>query len=189
MSTKYKAKDNDKAYFVTITTVEWIDIFTRSNHKNTIIDSLKYCQQQKGLEIYAYVLMPSHLHMMCRAKEGFELANIIRDFKKFTSKKIIQNIKEEHESRREWLLDLFSKACEHLKREQGYKVWQDGYHAEEISSNMFIYQKLNYIHNNPVKDRIVEKPEDYLFSSARNYAGLDSLLEIDLIPHQLKTFV
>ena len=187
MSTKYKAKHTDKAYFVTITTVNWVDVFTRLNHKTTIIDSLRYCQQQKGLEIYAYVLMPSHLHMICRAKEGFELSNIMRDFKKFTSKKIIQNIQNEPESRREWLLDLFSKACEHLKREQEYKVWQDGYHAEEISSNAFIYQKLNYIHKNPVKDRVVEKPEDYLFSSARNYAELDSLLEIELIPHLLKT--
>lgn len=186
MSTKYKANDTDKAYFITITTVSWIDVFTRLNHKYAIIDSLRYCQQQKGLEIYAYVLMPSHLHMMCRSKEGFVLSDIIRDFKKYTSKKIIQNIKEEPESRREWLLDLFSKACVHLKRDQEYKVWQDGYHAEEISSNKFIYQKLNYIHENPVKDKIVEKPEDYIFSSARNYADLEFLLQIELIPHQLK---
>ena len=187
MSTKYKAKNNDKAHFITITTVEWIDVFTRLNQKVAIIDSLKYCQQQKGLEIYGYVLMSSHLHMLCRAKEGYELANIIRDFKKFTSKKIVKLIKEEPESRREWLLELFLKACAHLKREQEYKVWQDGYHAEEISSNKFIYQKLNYIHSNPVKDQIVKKPEDYLFSSARNYAELDSFLQVDLIPLQWKT--
>jgi hypothetical protein len=67
-------------------------------------------------------------------------------------------------------------------------VWQDGYHAEEVFSNKFIYQKLNYIHENPVKDKVVEKAEDYLFSSARNYAGLDSLLNIELIPHQLRTY-
>lgn len=187
MSTKYKAKDNDKAYFVTITTVSWVDIFTRINQRMAIIDSLKYCQKQKGLEIYAYVLMPSHLHMLCRSKEGFELANIMRDFKKFTSKKIIQNVIEEPESRREWLLKIFSKACEHLKRDQDFKVWQDGYHAEEVSSNKFIYQKLNYIHDNPVKDKIVEKPEDYLFSSARNYAEMESMIEVELIPHELKT--
>ncbi len=187
MSTKYKVKDNDKAHFVTITTVGWIDVFTRLNHKTTIIDSLSYCQKQKGLEIYAYVLMPSHLHMVCRAKEGFELQNIIRDFKKFTSKKIIQSIKDEPESRREWMLDLFLKACEHLKREQEFKVWQDGYHAEEVSSNKFIYQKLNYIHQNPVKDKIVEKAEDYLFSSARNYADLEYELEIYTLPKQLIT--
>lgn len=86
------------------------------------------------------------------------------------------------------MLDLFAKACEHLRRDQEFKVWQDGYHAEEISSNKFIYQKLNYIHNNPVKDKIVENPCDYLFSSARNYAELDSLLDVVLIPHQLKTY-
>lgn len=188
MSTKYKVKDNDKAHFVTVTVVEWIDVFTRLNHKTTLINSLKYCQHQKGLEIYAFVLMPSHLHMLCRAKEGYELSSIIRDFKKFTSKKIIQNIQQEPESRRGWMLDLFAKACGHLKREQEFKVWQDGYHGEEISTNKFIYQKLNYIHNNPVKDKIVEKPEDYLFSSARNYAVLDSLLEVELIPHQLKVY-
>ena len=95
---------------------------------------------------------------------------------------------DEPESRREWMLYYFQKACEHLKREQNHKVWQDGYHAEEISSNKFIYQKLNYIHDNPVKDRIVEKPADYLFSSARNYAELDALLDIELIPLQVKTF-
>jgi REP element-mobilizing transposase RayT len=188
MSTKYKARDNNKAYFITITTVEWVDLFTRLNHKYTIVNALKYCQENKGLEIYAYVLMPSHLHMLCRVKEGFNFSDMIRDFKKHTSKALIQNIKEQVESRREWLLGFFSKACEHLKREQSYKVWQDGYHAEEISSNKFIYQKLNYIHNNPVKDKIVEKPEDYLFSSARNYAELESFLQIELLPPQLITY-
>lgn len=185
MSTKYKATDSDKDYFVTITTVYWIDIFTRLNHKNTIINALKYCQEKKGLDIYAFVLMPSHLHMICRSKVGFDLSAILRDFKKFTSKKIIQNIKDEPESRREWLLELFSRACEHLKREQDFKVWQDGYHAEDLTSNKFIYQKLNYIHNNPVKEKTVEKPEEYWFSSARNYAGLDAVLAVELIPHQL----
>ncbi|MDI1355002.1 MAG: transposase [bacterium] len=187
MSTKYKAISNDNAYFVTVTTVNWVDLFTRQNHRMTIIDSLKYCQKQKGLEIYAYVLMPSHLHMLCRGKEGFALSDIMRDFKKFTSKRLIQNINEESESRREWLLEIFSKACEHLSRGQEYKVWQDGYHAEALYTNKFVFQKLNYIHANPVKDRIVEKPEDYMFSSARNYADLDSLIEIELIPHEIKT--
>ncbi|MDO8998372.1 MAG: hypothetical protein Q7W45_01305 [Bacteroidota bacterium] len=72
--------------------------------------------------------------------------------------------------------------------DKAYFVTMDGYHAEEISSNKFIYQKLNYNHENPVKDRTVEKPEDYLFSSARNYAELDALLNKELIPHQLKTY-
>jgi len=146
-----------------------------------MVDSLKYCQLEKGLEIFAYVLMPSHLHMLCRAKEGHKLADIVSDLKKFTSKAIIENVKSEPESRREWILDLFAKACAHLSRPQQYKVWQDGYHAMETFSNSFIFQKLSYIHNNPVVDGLVEKPEDYLYSSARNYAGLDGLLEVEVL--------
>jgi REP element-mobilizing transposase RayT len=125
--------------------------------------------------------MSSHLHLFCKATNGFIISDVIRYFKKFTSKKIIQTIKEEPESRREWMLAYFEKACEHLKREQQYKVWQDGYHAEHIYSNFFIKQKINYIHDNSVKEKLVALPEDYYFSSARNYAGLDNDLKIILL--------
>ena len=150
MSTKYKATTTEDAYFITITTVGWVDVFTRLNQKYIITDSLKHCQQNKGLEIYAYCIMSSHVHLFCKATNGFILSDVIRDFKKFTSKKIIQTIIDKPESRREWLLPYFQKACEHLKREQQYKVWQDGYHAEHIYSNSFIKQKIEYIHNNPI---------------------------------------
>lgn len=184
MSTKYKATTTQEAYFITITSVGWIDIFTRLNQKYNIIKALEYCQKNKGLEIYAYCIMPSHLHLLCKGTNGAILSDIMRDFKKFTSKKIIQTIIEEPESRREWMLDYFKNACQHLKREQQYKVWQDGYHAEIVESNKFIKQKINYIHNNPVKDKIVTFPEDYYFSSARNYACLDNdltILVLDLL--------
>ena len=181
MSTKYKATTTEEAYFVTITTVGWIDVFTRLNQKYNIINSLKYCQDNKGLEIYAYCIMSSHIHLLCKATNGFILSDVMRDLKRFTSIKIIQTIQEEPESRREWMLEYFSKACEHLKKEQKYKVWQNGYHAEPIYSNKFIRQKLDYIHNNPVRDKVVTLPEDYYFSSARNYAGLENELEIVLL--------
>jgi REP element-mobilizing transposase RayT len=87
MSTKYKATTTDQAYFITITTVGWVDIFTRLNQKNNIINALQYCQENKGLEIYAYCLMSSHLHLLCKGTNGFVLSDIMRDFKKFTSKK------------------------------------------------------------------------------------------------------
>ncbi|MCZ8297764.1 REP-associated tyrosine transposase [Flavobacterium sp.] len=181
MSTKYKATTTEEAYFITITTVGWIDIFTRLNQKEIIIKALNYCQQNKGLEVYAYCLMSSHIHLLCKATNGYILSDVIRDFKKFTSKNIIKVIINEPESRREWLLDYFQKACQHLKREQQFKVWQDGYHAEIVETNWFIKQKVNYIHNNPVKDKIVQFPEDYYFSSARNYAGLQNDLEVILL--------
>ncbi|MDD7885222.1 transposase [Flavivirga sp. 57AJ16] len=181
MSTKYKATMTDTGYFITITTVGWVDVFTRLKQKFVITDAIRYCQKYKGLELYAYCIMPSHIHMLCKAKEGFLLSNIMRDFKKFTSKKIVDTIANYPESRREWMLDYFKKACEHLKRSQQFKVWQDGYHAEICSSNKFIKQKLDYIHNNPVKDKIVSNPEDYVFSSARNYASLDSELDVVML--------
>jgi REP element-mobilizing transposase RayT len=184
MSDKYKIRDKDKPYFVTITTVGWIDIFTRPNHKKLIADSLQYCIKNKGLVVFAYCLMPSHLHLICRAEGEGTLSDILRDFKTFTSKHILEQIIEETESRREWMLEYFSKACAHLKKDQKYKVWQDGNQAKEIFSMSFLYEKLEYIHNNPVNDLIVEKPEDYLYSSARNYAGLDSFLDVFVLDHK-----
>ena len=95
MSDKYKIFDQDKAYFVTMTTVGWIDVFTRLNQKLAIVDSLKYCQKYKGLVIYAWCLMPSHLHAIVQATGGARLTDVLRDFKKFTSKKIVELVLNE----------------------------------------------------------------------------------------------
>ncbi|MDR0229027.1 MAG: transposase [Flavobacteriaceae bacterium] len=181
MSTKYKASEIEKAYFVTITTVGWVDVFTRLNQKYVVINALKYCQENKGLEIYAYVLMHSHLHLLCKGVGENTIAEIMRDFKKFTCKKIIETIIEEPESRREWMLSYFSVSCNHLARKQEFKVWQDGYHAIEVYSNKFIKQKINYIHQNPVVEKIVSSAEDYYFSSARNYSELDNELDVVVV--------
>ncbi len=188
MSDKYKIYDNTSAYFVTLTTAGWVDIFTRKNHKLTIVNALKHCQKNKGLEIYAWVLMHSHMHMICRAGNGFHLSDVLRDFKKFTSKQIIKQIINEPESRREWLLPLLKNFCKHLARKQNYKVWQDGNHAEIIFSNKFFYQKLNYIHQNPVLDMVADEPYEYLFSSARNYSGLSNVLDVILETQQQITY-
>ncbi len=119
--------------------------------------------------------MPSHLHIIAKAaSKQNTLSEILRGYKKFTSKTIVQAIINEPESRREWMLSYFKKAAENLKNVRDYKFWQNGNHAELIESNKFFDQKLNYTHNNPVHDQIVEKPEDYLWSSARNYAGLNN---------------
>ncbi len=96
--------------------------------------------------------MPSHLHMICKAEGKVSLSDVLRDFKTFTSKNVISQIQEEPESRREWMLEYFSKACLHLKKKQNYKVWQDGNQTKEIFSTSFLYEKLEYIHNNPVQD-------------------------------------
>lgn len=188
MSDKYKIREHEKPYFVTLTTVGWVDVFTRKNHKLAIIDSLKYCQNNKGLEIFGWCLMPSHLHMIVRSSSNYMLWEILRDFKKFTARKILNQIIEDPESRREWMTRYFEYSGKHLKRVRRYKFWQDGNHAEIIYSPKFFYNKLDYIHKNPIVDLIVGKEEDYLFSSARNYADLDSFIEIILETPRLVTF-
>lgn len=188
MSEKYKIKENEKPYFVTLTVAGWIDVFTRKNHKLVIIESLKYCQKHKGLEIFAWCLMPSHLHMIARAGSKHELWEILRDFKKFTARKILHQISEYGESRKEWMLKYFEYSGKHLKRVSKYKFWQDGNHAEIIYSSKFFYNKLNYIHRNPVNDMIVEKEEEYMLSSARNYAERDSLIKVITESQQLITY-
>ncbi len=96
---KQNIKTN-KAYFLTLTFVNWIDVFTRKNHRDAIIDSLKYCQNEKGLVIFAYVVMSNHVHLIANTNEPFLLKDTIRDLKKFTSRKIISLIKNEPPLRR-----------------------------------------------------------------------------------------
>jgi putative transposase len=188
MSERYKTKDTEKAYFVTLTVVGWVDVFTRKEIKDIIVNSLKYCQQHKGLVLFGWCLMSSHLHLICHTTNNIELSGILRDFKKHTSREIIKFIQQGNESRKEWLLEFFSKACEHLKREQQFKVWQDGNQPKIIYSPAFFWEKLDYIHNNPVEELIVEKPEDYLYSSARNYADLQGLVSIVLETRKLISY-
>jgi len=101
MSDKYKIHEQEKPYFLTLTVVGWVDVFTRKNHKLAIVNSLKYCQQNKGLDIFAWCLMSNHLHMIVRSRGSELLENIIRDLKKFTSRKIVSQIIDGPESRRE----------------------------------------------------------------------------------------
>ena len=171
----------DELYFVTLTVTDWIDVFTRKNHKVTLVESLEYCQKNKGLVIFAWCLMPSHLHLLARAEDDINLSDILRDFKKFTSKELIKQINDEAESRREWMLDRFEFAGRHNNKIKDYKFWQDGNHPVELISGNFVQQKLHYIHNNPVVEGFVERPEEYLFSSARNYAEIPGLLDVVLV--------
>ena len=176
MSTAYKIVNQEALHFVTFQIVNWIDIFTRKVYRDLVVDSLRYCQQNKGLEIFAFVIMSNHLHLLIRSKTG-KLSDTIHDFKSFTAKQILSTIETEAESRRDWMLNLFEFSAKRHKRNEKFQIWTHENHAEEIYSNKFILQKLNYIHENPVRAGIVEKAEDYLYSSARALAGLDCLIE------------
>ena len=176
----YKIRDQHGMYYLTFTVIDWIDVFTRKCYRDMLLDSLEYCQKEKGLAIHAYVIMSNHVHCILSSKTG-KLSDTIRDFKSHTSKQIINAIQEDTESRREWMLDLFeSKGLKNI-RNKTYQFWQQSNHPIELHTNHFTDQKLDYIHNNPVVAGWVEKPEEYIYSSAKNYAGEMGLIEVELI--------
>jgi len=181
MSDQYQARNPEGIYFLTFTIVDWVDIFTRSSYKEIILDSLRYCQSNKGLILYAYCLMTNHIHLIASVSGSTKLFEIVRDFKKFTNRAIIEEINSGNESRKKWLLNKFEFAGKYLTRVENYKVWKDGYHAVELISPEFTYQKLNYIHQNPVRAGIVSEPEHYIYSSASNYYNLGGPIDIELL--------
>jgi REP element-mobilizing transposase RayT len=176
MTRSYQIVDQYALYFLTLQIVGWVDIFTRERYREIVIENLKFCQKNKGLQIYAYVVMSNHIHLIVSVDNG-NLSNIIRDFKGYTSKRIIHSIKTDIESRRGWLLRLFRYYGELNNRNIRYQFWTNCNHAEELVSQKFIEQKTEYIHMNPVKAGIVSKPENYVYSSAAYYYEGDGLIE------------
>jgi REP element-mobilizing transposase RayT len=175
MSRKYKFHNPEGVYFVSFAVQGWVDVFTRNEYKNILIDNLAYCQKHKGLEIFAWCIMTNHVHLVIRAEDGFLLPDILRDYKKFTSKAVTKAIQENNqESRKEWLLEQF-------KTPEGSRFWSADNHPIELWSNAVINEKINYIHQNPVEAGLVFKAEDYVYSSAIDYAGEHGMLEIIVI--------
>lgn len=181
MRDRYTVEDQEATYFITMTVVHWIDLFTRREYKDIVVNSLNYCAAQKGLVLYGWVLMTNHLHLIARAEKPHTMSGFLRDFKKFTSKACIETIQTIHESRKEFLLDKFGFEAYITKRAAYFKVWQDGNHTVLLESQAFLLQRLYYLHNNPVRAGIVENPEDYLYSSAFDYSGKKGLVKVELI--------
>jgi len=178
MKEGYIIRDQEKAHFLTLTVVDWIDVFTKQSYRDSIIDSFKFCIKNKEMILYGYVIMSNHIHMIVQSNIG-KLSDLIRDFKKFTSQKILEKIQNETESRREWLLERFRLATKTHSRNKKYQFWQYGNHAIEIYTDKFMWSKLDYIHLNPVRAGIVAKASDYIYSSAGNYVNNKGLLKIE----------
>ena len=120
--------------------------------------------------------------MVVSAEGKQTVGDILRDFKKFTNTKILKELEEnEHERRRIWMIDRFRFAGANDNRIKSYRFWQEGNHVEDICTSEFLWQKVNYIHQNPVRAEIVERAEEYLYSSARDYAGERGLLKVEVI--------
>lgn len=174
----YIIRDQNLPHFITATVVDWVDIFTRKSYRDIIIECLDFCIKNKSMIVYGYVIMSNHIHIIVQSDDG-KLSDLMRDFKKFTASKIIEKIKSDPESRREWMLERFKLATESHSRNKNYQFWQYGNHPEEIYSTKFLWSKLDYIHLNPVRAGIVEKASHYIYSSASNYVCNKGILEIE----------
>lgn len=180
MSRKYKFHNPEAAYFVSFATVYWIDVFVRQEYFNVLEESINYCRLEKGMEVFAYCFMPSHVHLIFRSAAG-DPSGLIRDFKGYTSRKLIRAIMENaQESRKEWLLEMFERAGASKSNVKKHQFWQQHNKPIELWSDGVIQQKINYIHNNPVEAGFVTDPMDWKYSSARNYQEDQTVLKIDI---------
>ncbi len=178
----YVIRDQYATHFMTFTVCGWIDLFTRRTYKDIFIDSMQYCRKNKGLVVNAFVIMSNHIHVMARAtSHQCTLSDIVRDLKKYTHKAMMEIIHSNQESRRLWMLHQFRYYGNRNSKNETYQIWTNNNHPEECFSDKFTQTKLDYIHNNPVKAGIVLNPEDYLYSSAANYAGKKGIMDVEVI--------
>ncbi len=179
MSRKYKFYNPEGVYFVSFSTVFWIDVFVRNMYFEIMVDSLDFCRKNKGLVLYAYCIMPSHVHLIFKDKNN-NPGQLLKEIKTFTSKSIQQRIIENpQESRKEWLLWMFKKAGVKNSNVKNRQFWQQHNQPIELFSNKVIQQKLDYIHNNPIEAGFVTEAHHWKYSSAKNYADDMGILEID----------
>ena len=187
MGDAYQIKDQKALHFLTFQVVGWIDIFTRQHYRDIVIESFKFCQLKKGLHLHAFVIMSNHVHVIVSVDNGFTISGFVRDCKKFTSNQIMAAIENSVvESRRQWMLHQFKYyASLHTRpdsyRDETYQLWEHDNHPIELNSPAFTQQKIDYIHDNPVRAGLVYRPEDYIYSSASNYAGIDQIIEVDCL--------
>jgi putative transposase len=157
-------KENENImHFITITVIDWINIFTKPVYFDVINESFKYCQEHKGLLLFEYVIMTNHIHIIAQAKEGFKLSQFVSDFKKFTSDEIEKWLEKDN---RKWILPLLRAS---KSKKKGYKmqIWQRENEPMTVESEKYYDKWANYIWHNPVKEEYVKYAEEWEQGSAR----------------------
>jgi putative transposase len=181
MSTKYRFAEKEAVYFTTSTVVGWADVFTRDIYRDILLDSIRFCQQNQGLAIHAWVLMTNHLHLICSFHGKQEPALVLKNMKSFTAMKLIDAvIKNPKESRREYLLNLFEAEGKKSNSNFRFKFWEHENHPIQLDSDIVFNQKINYLHWNPVTAGFVTDPWYWKYSSAIDYMTKEKGL-LDLV--------
>jgi REP element-mobilizing transposase RayT len=177
MRSRYRIVDSEGIYFLTSTIIEWIPALIGDEVCGMLVDSLDFCRKNKGLRLYAYVVMDNHLHLIAEAPE---LGEVMQSFKRHTARELLALAEKGH---KEWLLNQFAHYRKRYKESSQHQVWQEGVHPQLIQGDDMLRQKFAYLHENPVRRGYVDVPEHWRYSSARNYVlEDDSVLEIDRLP-------
>jgi REP element-mobilizing transposase RayT len=176
---RWKIYSGVNLYIITTTIVEWQDVFVSIPMFEALVDSLKYCSTHKGLHLHGYVIMPNHAHYIISSEPSERISEIMRDFNRFTSQQLTALLDEGQKIN---ILKVFQKAAEEEKRGNRYKVWQEGFHPIAIDTIDLYQQKLDYLHDNPVRKGFVERAEHWKYSSARNYILDDhSIMKVECL--------
>lgn len=173
MKSRYRAFEDGAVYFVTSSIVDWIPVFTSDQYYGILIEALSYRKKSNEMNLYAYVFMNSHFHLILSVEI---LSKFLKEFKSYTARRIIELLKKDEKL--DILNQLRLKKISH-KKSSDYQVWQEGYHPQQITSEEMFAQKLEYIHQNPLRANLVDNPEDWEYSSASNYINGKGILNID----------
>jgi putative transposase len=170
---RYKVYEPTAPHFITSTVLHWIPIFTRTQTTEIVFESLRYLQKRDNLKIYAYVVLENHLHLVTSSDD---IARSISRFKRHTAREIIDLL---NEANVKTILDQLAFYKKAHKRDREYQLWQEGMQPKQILSDGMMIDRINYIHNNPVKRGYVDEGKAWRYSSARNYEGREGMIEIE----------
>ena len=170
---RYKIYEPTYPHFVTFTILNWIPIFTNRDSVDIVINSMKHLQEHDNLKIYAYVILENHIHAVMQSND---LPQTIQKFKRDTAKYIIELLKEKNIKTILEQLAFYKKAD---KKDSQHQLWQEGYQPKLILSDKMMREKIEYIHNNPIKRGYVNEDWYWRYSSARDYKGLEGLIDIE----------
>ncbi|MHB9036485.1 MAG: REP-associated tyrosine transposase [Armatimonadota bacterium] len=172
---RFRIAESGYPYFITCSIVKWLPVFVNKKNCDVIINSLKYCRDMKDLRVHAYVVMPTHIHLIVSTEN--DLSAILRDFKRFTAKQLVDTYAGNPSPPFE---NIFQYCGRDNRPPTEHKVWQEGNHPEMIKSREFFLQKAEYIHDNPFRKGLVTEPEAWTYSSVRYFIGTgDGPLSVD----------
>jgi len=170
--TRYRIFESEYPYFLTCTIVAWLPVFAYPRFVESILDSWRFLQRERHVDIFGYVILENHLHWIAAAKD---LEQQVARFKSFTARRILDGLEQDGFATLRQELRYFK--LRH-KTDQHHQLWQEGSHPQQMQNETMMRQKLEYMHYNPVRRNYVDDPVHWRYSSARSYAGQPGLIEV-----------